>query len=79
MGSALDGTDLLTLPYGASEAIVLDDRSILLVVEPVGDKKKRSGGGRFADYRIALGGFNLARITRDRARCNDFTRRLTDR
>ena len=69
-------TDPLTLPYGASEPVVLDERTILLVAGPLGGKDRRSGGGRFAVYRIALGGFNLARVTRDQAAYSDFTRRL---
>jgi Tol biopolymer transport system component len=72
-------TDPLTLPYGASEPVVLDERTILLVAGPVGDKEKRSGGGRFAVYRIALGGFNLARVTRDQSIYSDFTRHLAGR
>ena len=64
-------TDSLTLPYGASEPCAIDERTILLTVGP--------GGGRYAVYRIALGGFNLARVTRDRASYSDFTRRLTGR
>ncbi len=72
-------TDRLTLPYGAAEPFVLDDRTILLVTGPRVEKDERSGGGRFAVYRIALGGFNLARITRDQARYSDFTRRLSRR
>jgi dipeptidyl aminopeptidase/acylaminoacyl peptidase len=71
-------TDPLTLPYGASEPVVLDERTILLVAGPSGGKDGRSGGGgRFAVYRIALGGFNLARVTRDQAPYSDFTRRLS--
>jgi len=72
-------TDPLTLPYGASEPVVLDERTILLVAGPVGGKERRSGGGRFAVYRIALGGFNLSRVTRDQAPYSDFTRRLAGR
>ena len=72
-------TDPLTLPHGASEPVVLDERTILLVAGPAGGKDRRSGGGRFAVYRIALGGFNLARVTRDQAPYNDFTRRLAGR
>jgi Tol biopolymer transport system component len=69
-------TDPLTLPYGASEPVVLDERTILLVAGPMGGREQRSGGGRFAVYRIALGGFNLARVTRDQVPYSDFTRRL---
>jgi WD40 repeat protein len=72
-------TDPLTLPYGASEPCILDDRTILLTAGPVGGTAGRSGGGRFAVYEIALGGFNLARVTRDRAPYNDFARRLAGR
>jgi len=70
-------TDGLTLPYGAAEPVPFDDRSILLVTGLGADVEKRSGGGRSAVYRIALGGFNLARVTRERARYSDFTRRLS--
>lgn len=69
-------TDSDTLPYGAAEPIVLDGRTILLVTGPVPGREKRSGGGRYVVYRIALGGFNLARITRDQAPYSEFTRRL---
>jgi WD40 repeat protein len=64
-------TDSLTLPYGASEPSVIDEQTILLTAGPA--------GSRCAVYRIALGGFNLARVTRDRAPYNDFTRRLIGR
>ena len=37
------------------------------------------GPTRFAVYRIALGGFNLTRMSRDRAAYKDYTRHLADR
>ena len=72
-------TDRLTLPFGASEPVVVDGRTILLVAGRAGSRNGRSGGDRFAVYRIALGGFNLERVTRDQASYSDFTRRLAGR
>lgn len=69
-------TDSLTLPFGAAEPVVLDDRTILFVTGPIVDRERRHGPSRFAVYRIALGGFNLTRVTREQAPYGDFTRRL---
>ena len=72
-------TDSLTLPFGAAEPVVLDDRTILFVTGPIADRNRSAGPVRFAVYRIALGGFNLARVTRSQAPYADFTRHLAGR
>ncbi|OLC53074.1 MAG: hypothetical protein AUH92_06525 [Acidobacteria bacterium 13_1_40CM_4_69_4] len=72
-------TDSLTLPFGASEPVALDEGTILFDTGPVYDREKRGGPVRFAVYRIALGGFNLTRLTRERATYSDFTRHLPER
>ncbi len=72
-------TDSLTLPFGAAEPVVLDDRTILFVTGPIVDRERRRGPSGFAVYRIALGGFNLTRVTREQVPYSDFTRRLADR
>ena len=69
-------TDALTLPFGAAEPVATGDGTILLVTGPVGEGETRGAGGRFIVYRIALGGFNLARVTGRRAPYSDYTRRL---
>lgn len=64
------------LPFGAGEPVLLSDGTILLVAGPVitgeGDEEK----ARYSVYRIAAGGFNLERISRQGAVYNDFSRRL---
>jgi len=72
-------TDSRTLPFGAAEPVTLDTGEILLDTGPVYDRAGRGGPTRFAVYRIALGGFNLTRMTRDRAAYRDYTRHLADR
>ena len=72
-------TDSLTLPFGAAEPVVLDDRTILFVTGPIADRNRSAGPVRFAVYRIALGGFNLTRVTRSQAPYADFTRHLAGR
>jgi Tol biopolymer transport system component len=72
-------TDSLTLRFGAAEPVVLDDRTILFVTGPIVDRNRRDVPVRFAVYRIALGGFNLTRVTRNPAPYADFTRHLAGR
>ncbi len=72
-------TDSLTLPFGAAEPVVLDERTILFVTGPIIDRNRTGGPVRFAVYRIALGGFNLIRVTRSSAPYADFTRHLAGR
>ena len=71
-------TDGLVLPFGAGEPVPLADGTILFVTGPVVPEDE-SRPVRFAVYRIAAGGFNLARVTRADATYDDFTRRLGPR
>jgi hypothetical protein len=71
-------TDGLTLPFGADEPVPLADGTILFVTGPVVPEDE-TGPVRYAVYRIAAGGFNLARVTRADAAYDDFTRRLSRR
>jgi len=72
-------TDSNTLPFGASEPVILDAGTILFDTGPVYDRGQRGGPVRYAVYRIALGGFNLTRVTREHATYRDYTRHLTER
>ena len=72
-------TDSLTLPFGADEPVILPDRTILLVTGPFAPPSGKVEAVPFAVYRIATGGFNLTRVTRERAGYNDLTRRLSPR
>jgi hypothetical protein len=65
-------TDAATLPYGAGEPVPLADGTILLTAGP----GPASSGPRYAVYGISGGGYNLARVTRERAGYEDLTRRL---
>lgn len=65
-------TDAATLPYGAGEPVPQDDGTILLTAGP----GPANGAPRFAVYGISGGGYNLARVTRERAGYEDLTRRL---
>jgi hypothetical protein len=65
-------TDAATLPYGAGEPVPGPDGTLLLTAGP-GPAK---GGPRYAVYGISGGGYNLARVTRERAGYEDWTRRL---
>lgn len=64
-------TDAVTLPYGAGEPVPLADGTILLTAGP-----GPANGPRYAVYGISGGGYNLARVTRERAGYEDLTRRL---
>jgi Tol biopolymer transport system component len=76
-GGGRQVTDSLTLPFGASEPVALDDDRILFTSGPVGGMGEAEGAGpRSAVYRIALGGINLARVTRERAVYSDRARGL---
>ena len=72
-------TDSLTLPFGAAEPVVLDGQTLLFTTGPIVDRGRPGGPARFAVYRIALGGFNLTRVTRSQAPYADFARHLVDR
>ncbi|MBI1950537.1 MAG: hypothetical protein HYS34_04155 [Acidobacteria bacterium] len=72
-------TDSPTLPFGAAEPVVLDEWTILFTTGPIVDRNRSNAPVRFAVYRIALGGFNLARVTRSQAPYADFTRHLASR
>ncbi len=65
-------TEAATLPYGAGEPVSAAAGSLLLTAGP-GPAK---GGPRYAVYGISGGGYNLARVTRERAGYEDWTRRL---
>jgi hypothetical protein len=66
-------TDATVLPSGAGEPVSLPDRTVLLTAGPFAGTDGRS---RFAVYTISEGGYNLVRLTRDRAGYSDWTRRL---
>ena len=67
----------MLVPYGADEPVALGDDAVLLVTGgPAPPSAGRQRPARYAVYRIALGGFNLSRVTREQARYDDFTRRL---
>ena len=65
-------TDAATLPYGAGEPVPLPDGTILLTAGP----GPANGAPRYAVYGISGGGYNLARVTRERAGYEDLTRRI---
>jgi hypothetical protein len=65
-------TEAATLPYGAGEPVAAAEGTLLLTAGP-GPAK---GGPRYAVYGISGGGYNLARVTRERAGYEDWTRRL---
>jgi hypothetical protein len=65
-------TEAATLPYGAGEPVPAAAGTFLLTAGP-GPAK---GGPRYAVYGISGGGYNLARVTRERAGYEDWTRRL---
>ena len=65
-------TDAATLPYGAGEPVAVANGHLLLTAGP-GPAK---GGPRYAVYGISGGGYDLARVTRERADYEDWTRRL---
>ncbi|HYV20797.1 MAG TPA: hypothetical protein VFC25_17405 [Verrucomicrobiae bacterium] len=65
-------TEAATLPYGAGEPVAAAAGTLLLTAGP-GPAK---GGPRYAVYGISGGGYNLARVTRERAGYEDWTRRL---
>ena len=64
-------TDAKTLPFGAGEPVPSADGTILLTAGP-----GPANGPRYAVYGISGGGYNLARVTRERAGYEDLTRRL---
>jgi hypothetical protein len=66
-------TDAGILPAGASEPVVMPDGTLLLTAGP---GKGPDGRPRFALYRIAEGGYNLVRLTREQAGYNDYARLL---
>jgi hypothetical protein len=66
-------TDATILPAGASEPVFMPDGTLLLTAGP---GKAPDGRPRFALYRIAEGGYNLVRLTREQAGYNDYARLL---
>jgi hypothetical protein len=66
-------TDPTILPAGASEPVIMPDGTLLLTAGP---GKGSDGRPRFALYRIAEGGYNLVRLTREQAGYNDYARLL---
>jgi hypothetical protein len=66
-------TDVTVLPSGAGEPVSLPDRTVLLTAGPFAGT---DGRPRFAVYKISEGGYNLVRLTRERAGYSDWTRRL---
>jgi hypothetical protein len=66
-------TDAAILPAGASEPVFMPDGTLLLTAGP---GKAPDGRPRFALYRIAEGGYNLVRLTREQAGYNDYARLL---
>ena len=66
-------TDAGILPAGASEPVFVPDGTLLLTAGP---GKGPDGRPRFALYRIAEGGYNLVRLTREQAGYDDFARLL---
>ncbi len=72
-------TDSRTLPFGAAEPVALDTGRILFDTGPAYGRAGRGAPVRDAVYWIALGGFNLTRMTRDRAPYSDYTRHLASR
>ena len=66
-------TDASVLPAGASEPVYIPDGTLLLTAGP---GKGPDGRPRFALYRIAEGGYNLVRLTREQAGYNDYARLL---
>jgi hypothetical protein len=67
-------TDSATLRFGAGEPVALPDGSILLTTGPIPPAEGMDAPLHFSVYRIALGGFNLSRVTRDRVGYSDSTR-----
>ena len=66
----------LTLRFGAGEPVALPDGSVLFTTGPIPPPEGTNAPVLFAVYRIALGGFNLSRLTRDRVGYSDSTRGL---
>jgi Tol biopolymer transport system component len=66
-------TDASILPAGASEPVSMPDGTLLLTAGP---GKGPDGRPRCALYRIAEGGYNLVRLTREQAGYNDYARLL---
>jgi hypothetical protein len=69
-------TDPAILPYGAGEPVALPGGGVLFTAGPGPLPAGATHGPRYAVYRIAEGGYNLARMTRERAGYNDVTKRL---
>jgi hypothetical protein len=72
-------TESLVMPYGAEEPVALGADSILFTTCLSAEKPGGGTAERCRVYRIAAGGFNLAKLTRDLAHYSDFSRRLSPR
>jgi TolB protein len=70
-------TDERILPFGAGEPVLLSDGTILFVAGPIVTGEGAEEKPRYSVYRIAAGGFNLERISRQGAGYDDFSRRLS--
>ncbi len=70
-------TDSLSLRFGADEPVLLPDRTILLVTGPIPPPEGVAAPARHLVYRIDPGGFNLSRVSRERAQYSDFSRGLS--
>jgi Tol biopolymer transport system component len=66
-----------TLPFGADEPVLLPDRAILFVTGPVPPPEGRDTPTLHVVYRIEPGGFNLSRVSRERAPYSDYSRGLS--
>jgi hypothetical protein len=68
-------TETRILPYGAGEPVPLGGDALLLTTGPF-PPAQAGGPSRYAVYRVALGGFNLSRVTREQAGYADYARGL---
>jgi len=72
-------TESLVLPYGAYDPVALGQDAVLFTTCLTVDSPGGGKAERCVAYRIALGGFNLLKVTRDQAHYSDFSRRLSPR
>ena len=67
------------LAFAALLALPPDPPELFFTTGPIVDRDRPRGPARFVVYRIALGGFNLTRVTRNQAPYADFARHLDGR
>lgn len=72
-------TESPILPYGADDPVTLGTDSILFTTCLTAEKPGGGTAERCRVYRIAAGGFNLAKVSREQAHYSDFSRRLSPR